>query len=60
MASINPIFIMRVIGFSGKEEDKTMDIFMILALAVCFASMKLFTDWCEKQVDNLHIKENEK
>lgn len=51
---------MRVIGFSGKEEDKTMDIFMILALAVCFASMKLFTDWCEKQVDNLHIKENEK
>lgn len=26
------------------------DIFMILLLFICFGSMKLLTDWCEKQV----------
>ena len=46
--------------FFGKEENNMMDIFMILALAACFASMKLFTDWCEKQVNNLHMKEDGK
>ncbi len=27
-----------------------MDILMILTLVVCFLGMKLFADWCEKQI----------
>lgn len=27
-----------------------MDLLMILILAICFGSMKLLVDWCEKQV----------
>ena len=28
-----------------------MDIAMVATLLICFALMKLFTDWCSKQVD---------
>ena len=27
-----------------------MDVIMVAVLLVCFGSMKLFADWCEKQV----------
>lgn len=28
-----------------------MDIIMVATLFVCFGLVKLFTDWCESQVD---------
>ena len=28
-----------------------MDFCMVVVLFVCFGLMKLFTDWCSKQVD---------
>lgn len=37
-----------------------MDIGMILILAACFLSMKLFADWCEKQVKTSQMKEEDK
>ena len=40
---------------------KTMDIVMIFILAVCFGSMKLLADRCEKQVGIATVyKEEEK
>lgn len=45
----------------GKKGMKTMDIVMIFILAVCFGSMKLLADWCEKQVGTTTVyKEEEK
>ena len=29
-----------------------MDLAMVAILFVCFGLMKLFTDWCSRQVDN--------
>ncbi len=40
---------------------KSKDIVMIFILAVCFGSMKLLADWCEKQVGIATVyKEEEK
>lgn len=36
------------------------DIFMILLLLVCFGSMKLLADWCEKQVGTAKERKKEK
>lgn len=35
-----------------------MDLAMIAVLVVCFVLMKLFTDWCSRQVDTDNRKEN--
>ena len=32
---------------------------MVAVLLVCFGSMKLFADWCEKQVKVQKVKEDE-
>lgn len=38
-----------------------MDLLMILILAICFGSMKLLVDWCEKQVGTAAtVREEEK
>lgn len=39
---------------------KNMDLLMILILAICFGSMKLLADWCEKQVGTTVSKEERK
>lgn len=36
------------------------DIFMILLLLICFGSMKLLADWCEKQVGTGKERKKEK
>lgn len=36
-----------------------MDVIMVAVLLVCFGSMKLFADWCEKQVKVQKVKEDE-
>ncbi|MFR8085027.1 MAG: hypothetical protein ACLU60_07945 [Faecalimonas sp.] len=36
------------------------DIFMILLLLICFGSMKLLADWCEKQVGTAEERKKEK
>lgn len=36
------------------------DIFMILLLLICFGSMKLLADWCEKQVGTAQERKKEK
>lgn len=37
-----------------------MDICMVLILVACFISVKFFADWCERQVNTLHAKEEER
>lgn len=36
-----------------------MDVIMVAVLLVCFGSMKLFADWCDKQVRTPKKKEEE-
>ena len=44
--------VLRGVSFTskGKERNHMMDVIMVAVLLVCFGSMKLFTDWCGKQV----------
>lgn len=51
-----------MLGSAIKEERemKNMDLLMILILAICFGSMKLLADWCEKQVGSAGSKEGTK
>ena len=37
-----------------------MDVIMVAVLFICFLSMKLFADWCEKQIKTSSVKEEEK
>lgn len=48
-------------GEYGKsiQRNHMMDVIMVAVLLVCFGSMKLFADWCEKQVKVQKVKEDE-
>lgn len=36
-----------------------MDVIMVLVLFGCFGAVKLFTDWCEKQVGGTRAEQEE-
>lgn len=36
-----------------------MDVIMLAVLLVCFGSMKLFTDWCDRQTRTAATKEGD-
>ena len=43
-----------------RRNEKVMtDIFMILLLLICFGSMKLLADWCEKQIGTAEGRKKE-
>ena len=56
--SENQFIVFRTYGKSI-QRNHMMDVIMVAVLLVCFGSMKLFADWCEKQVKVQRVKEDE-